>query len=258
MHIGLLLTGVRRVYVVTDMESHSINLLSKPIQTHLLFCKTAGVRMAQRPGQSDVRAALQRYQLYGVRETGEELGKGSYARVVEVDYKGMRCAAKKIYSFLSRRGEGDRLVARFEEECRLLGALRHPRIVQFLGIYFDRANDLPVLVMEFLPATLAQCVERYGRLPTETCYAILSDVALGLRYLHEQSPRVIHRDLSANNVLLTGDMVAKISDLGVAKILQVNPAKISPMTQTPGTQSYMPPEALRPNPRYDIEVDVFS
>ena len=98
--------------------------------------------MAQRPGQSDVRAALQRYELHGVRETGEELGRGSYATVVEVDYKGMRCAAKKIYSFLSRRGDGDRLVARFEEECRLLGTLRHPRIVQFLGIYFHPANDL--------------------------------------------------------------------------------------------------------------------
>ena len=205
-----------------------------------------------------MRAALQRYQLHGVRETGEELGRGSYAAVVEVDYKGMRCAAKKIYSILSQRGEGDRLVARFEEECRLLGALRHPHIVQFLGIYIDPATDLPVLVMEFLHTTLSQCVERYGRLPAEICYAILRDVALGLRYLHEQRPRVIHRDLSANNVLLTGDMAAKISDLGVAKILQINPAEMSHMTQTPGTQSYMAPEALRPNPRYDIEVDVFS
>ena len=214
--------------------------------------------MAQRPDRPDARAALQRYQLHGVIETGDELGRGSYAAVVAVDYKGMRCAAKKIYSILSLRGEGDQYVNRFEEECRLLGALRHPHIVQFLGIYFDPATDLPVLVMEFLPTTLAQCIERYGRLSTEICYAILRDVALGLRFLHEQRPRVVHRDLSANNVLLTGDMAAKISDLGVAKILQINPAEMSRMTQTPGTQSYMAPETLRPNPRYDIEVDVFS
>ena len=87
---------------------------------------------------------------------------------------------------------------------------------------------------------------------------ILRDVALGLRYLHEQCPHIVHRDLSANNVLLTGDMAAKISDFGVAKLLQINPAEMSHMTQTPGTQSYMAPETLRPNPRYDIEVDVFS
>ena len=206
--------------------------------------------------RSNMRTALQRYQLHGIRETGIELGRGSFAAVIQVNYKGMRCAAKKIYSILS--GQGKRLVARFEEECRLLGELRHPNIVQFLGIYFDSDTNLPVLVMEFLPATLTECVERYGRLPAEIGYAILRDVALGLRYLHEQRPRIIHRDLSANNILLTGDMAAKISDLGVAKILQINPAEMKCMTQTPGTQSYMPPEALRPNPRYDVEVDVFS
>ena len=213
--------------------------------------------MAVKPDRHRLPGAreVERYQLHGIRETGEELGRGSYATVIEVDFKGMRCAAKKIHSIL---GEGDRLVARFEEECRLLGTLRHPHIVQFLGIYFDPATDLPVLVMEFLPATLAQCVERYDRLPAEISYAILRDVALGLRYLHEQRPRVIHRDLSANNVLLTGDMTAKISDLGVAKILQLSPKEMSRMTQTPGTQSYMPPEALSANPCYDVEVDVFS
>ena len=213
---------------------------------------------SDRGRQSGARAALERYQLHGIREIGEELGRGSYATVIVIDSKGMRCAAKKIHNILGQRGEGDRLVARFEEECRLLETLRHPHIVQFLGIYFDPATDLPVLVMEFLPVTLAQCVDRYDRLPAEIGYAILRDVALGLRYLHEKRPRIIHRDLSANNVLLTGDMTAKISDLGVAKILQINPADMSHMTQTPGTQSYMPPEALRPNPRYDVEVDIFS
>ena len=160
-----------------DRKGHTlaeIYFTATQYQTH--FFQRRSLKMAQRPGQPDVRAALQRYQLHGVRETGEELGRGSYAAVVEVDYKGMRCAAKKIYSILSQRGEGDRLVARFEEECRLLGALRHPHIVQFLGIYFDPATDLPVLVMEFLPTTLSQCVERYGRLPAEICYAILRDV----------------------------------------------------------------------------------
>ena len=209
-------------------------------------------------GARDAREALERYQLHGVRETGTELGRGSFAAVVEVDYKGMRCAGKKIHSILSQPGEGDRLVGRFEEECRLLSALRHPHVVQFLGVIFDRETDLPVLVMEFLPVTLAQCLDRYGLLPEEVNYAILRDVALGLRYLHEQRPPVIHRDLSANNVLLTGDMTAKVSDLGVAKILRLSPAQMSRMTRAPGTSSYMPPEALRPDPRYDVTVDVFS
>ena len=207
--------------------------------------------------ERDARAALERYRLHDIEETGKELGRGSYAAVVEVNYKGLRCAGKKIHRVLYEQEVGD-LVARFEEECRLLGHLRHPHIVQFIGIYFEPDTNLPVLVMEFLPTTLVQCLDRYGVLPEEINYSILQDVALALRYLHERPQPIVHRDLSANNVLLTSDMRAKISDLGVAKILNLSPAQMSRMTRGPGTPSYMPPEALIPNPRYDVKVDIFS
>ncbi len=206
--------------------------------------------------QRDARAALEEYHLRGWREIGRELGRGSYAAVVEVDYKGLRCAGKKIYRVLYEQGVGN-LVSRFEEECRLLSQLRHPHVVQFLGIYFEPDTNLPVLVMEFLPTTLAQCLDTYGVLPEEINYGILHDVALGLRYLHERPQPIVHRDLSANNVLLTSDMRGKISDLGVAKILGPA-AQRSRMTCGPGTPAYMPPEATVPNPRYDIKVDIFS
>ena len=110
--------------------------------------------------------------------------------------------------------------------------------------------------------TLANCIERCmpNRLPDEIAYSILYEVALGLCYLHQQSPPIIHRDLSANNVLLTYDMTAKISDLGVAKILDLTPAKKTKNTLTtgPGTPIYMPPEAMVTPPKYSIAVDVFS
>ena len=73
--------------------------------------------------------------------------------------------------------------------------------------------------------TLYTC--RYGVLPEAISYGILHVVALGLRYLHEHSPSIIHRDLSANNVLLTSSMNGKISDLGVTKILNITPAQMT-------------------------------
>ena len=99
--------------------------------------------------------SLQQYRLHTAREIGLELGRGSYAEVVEVDYKGLRCAGKKIHRILYE-GQVDNLIRRFEEECRLLSQLRHPHIVQFLGIYFEVDTNAPVLVMEFLPTTLTQ------------------------------------------------------------------------------------------------------
>ena len=53
-------------------------------------------------------------------------------------------------------------------------------------------------------------------------------------------------------------MTAKISDLGVARILNLTPLQVSRMTQTPGIPAYMPPEVMVANPKYDTSVDEFS
>ena len=198
------------------------------------------------------------YKLTGVKVTDRELGHGSYATVLELEYMGLKCAGKKIHQLLLRQGDASYQVRRFEEECRLLSQVRHPNIVQFLGVCFQQRVRAPILVMEFLPTNLTSCIEKYSILPKEISYSILHDVALGLCYLHSQAPAIIHRDLSSNNVLLTPNMTAKISDLGVARILNLTPLQVSHMTQTPGTPAYMPPEVMIANPKYDTSVDEFS
>ena len=198
------------------------------------------------------------YKLTGVRVTDRELGHGSYATVLELEYMGLKCAGKKIYNVLLRQGDDSYQVRRFEEECRLLSQVRHPNIVQFLGVYFEQRVRAPILVMEFLPTNLTSCIEQYDILPKEISYSILHDVALGLCYLHNQTPPIIHRDLSSNNVLLTPNMTAKISDLGVARILNLTPLQVSCMTGTPGTPAYMPPEVMVASPKYNTSVDEFS
>lgn len=204
---------------------------------------------------------LQDYLLGDIVVSGRELGLGSYSSVLEMRYKGMRCAGKKLHRTLYEQGvsEGPEILERFGTECELLSQLRHPHIVQFLGLYLEDGSDVPVLVLEYMPIALTDCIERYGILADEISYSILHDVALGLHYLHSHTPAIIHRDLTANNILLTSNMTAKISDLGMAKILNLAPALMAQrMTVCPGTISYMPPEALTPNPRYDTKLDCFS
>ena len=112
--------------------------------------------------------------------------------------------------------------------------------------------------MEYVPTSLAHCLDHYGVLPEEVSYSILRDVALGLAYLHGYMLPIIHRDLSATNILLTPDMTAKISDLGVARILGLDPVHVSKMTRAPGSLVYMPPEALVVEPKYSEKIDIFS
>ena len=215
----------------------------------------------QNKKMSAMERGLDQFRLEGIQEIDKSLGNGSYATVVEMRFRGLKCAGKKIHSLLyneSSAQEKRRMLQTFAEECQLLARLSHPNIVQFIGVHVQRDTLLPTLVMEFLYCTLSQCLDRYGALPKETALPILSDVATGLSYLHGHRPPVVHRDLSANNVLLTTDMKAKVSDLGMAKILNLTPAMMSQMTKCPGTPSYMPPEALRANPAYDTSIDCFS
>ena len=203
-----------------------------------------------------------RFQLEGVEGPGVEIGRGSYAVVEEYDFQGLLCVGKcihgELYDNASPR-ECETMLERFEGECEMLSRLRHPQIVQFLGVHFDEGSPVPVLLMERLHSTLAACVDRHGKLPDECCYSVLRDVGVGLRYLHGHTPNpIVHRDLTANNVLLTPDMTAKISDLGVAKILNLNPAHMTRMTKCPGTPSYMPPEALVEKPIYSTKMDIFA
>lgn len=199
--------------------------------------------------------------LDGVRDTGRKVGRGATASVKELDFRGLKCVGKVIHGVLvdtATREERTALLRRFEEECTLLSRLHHPCIVQFMGVFYEDGSDLPVLVMEYLHFNLSTCLERHGVLSDEISYGILRDVATGLRYLHERPQPIIHRDLSANNVLLTSNMNAKISDLGVAKILDLTPAQVSQMTQAPGTPCYMPPEALMTKPKYTARIDSYS
>ena len=208
------------------------------------------------------RSSLRPFVLDGIAPTnGINIGDGSYATVVPLSFRGLKCAGKKLHTIFFENAspqEKEHMIDRFQEECQLLGRLKHPNIVQFLGVHFEDGSDLPVLVMEFLHCTLSECVDRYGVLPEQVGTGILDDVATGLCYLHGHRPPIVHRDLSANNVLLSSNMTAKISDLGVAKIVNLTPARMSQMTKCPGTLSYMPPETLRERLSYDAKLDCFS
>ncbi len=193
-----------------------------------------------------------------VEETGRELGRGAYGEVVELKVNRVRCAGKKLHTafFSTRLEDFESIRVKFIDECIRLSSLKHPNIVQLLGLVLE--GDVSVImVTELLPLSLATCLDQYPSIPDNLKHSVLMDVALGLLYLHENG--VIHRDLTVNNVLLTSGFQAKISDFGVSKVLR---DQNETMTLIPGTHLYMPPEATIANLEgkvvYDHKLDVFS
>ena len=197
----------------------------------------------------------------------DELGRGAYGRVYAVNYYGTICAAKEIHSILVE-GVGQvqmqRTIESFMRECRQCSTLRHPNVIQFLGVYYPSVGvggvqgriRLPVMVMEMMADSLTSLVDKHAKIPVHIKFSIVHDVSLGLCYLHNHDLPIVHRDLSPNNILLTAHHVAKISDLGVAKVIKADSRKT--MTKAPGTVDFMPPECLSVSPVYGPPLDVFS
>ena len=216
--------------------------------------------------------------LSNVRLTGTRIGAGAYGSVEEVTIP-VGAAAKKIHDIFQDRSEIpddeiDKASTQFVRECQLMCTLRHPNIVQFLGVCFFTGSRLPALVMERLLTSLHDLLDPETQPPPGAARPlsfftlglkcrVLHHVASGLDYLHQQTPPIIHRDLSARNILLNWRLVGKIADLGVARIVPRMRAAAT-MTKAPGASPYMPPEAIAPadsseqKSKYSSSIDIFS
>ena len=189
----------------------------------------------------------------------QALGRGSYGSVCKAKCDTLTCAAKIIHSVLFDLADpGVRtMMNRFEQECQLLAALKHPNIVQYLGTHTDEGSGLPVLLMELMDHSLTHFLEAMAPhpLPFHMQLNFSLDVASALAYLHSNS--ILHRDLSSNNILLLGDRRAKVTDFGMSRLEKVTP-RMTPATTCPGSLFYMPPEALKERPLHTDKLDVFS
>ena len=174
---------------------------------------------------------------------------------------GLICAGKKIHDALIDIANAgvENVISKYVQECQLMSDLRHPNITLFLGVCFLPDYQLPVLLMERLDGSLDDLLETVPNISLVLKRSILEDVSRGLLYLHKLTPQIIHRDLTAKNVLLTSYFVAKITDLGNSRIINRQPGQLAmTLSRLPGTLVYMPPEALLASSRYGPSLDVFS
>ena len=197
-----------------------------------------------------------------VRVDKKLLGSGSYGQVFAVKHGGKTYAAKQIHSVLLEAVSPEEEQAvrdSFIKECYQCSTLYHPNIVQFIGVYWSGSNSLlPNMVMELMDTSLKEYVKTPS-ISMKLKLSILHDISQGLSFLHNRISPIVHRDLSPNNILLSLDSVAKISDLGVAKVVKVDSKRTqAKLTKAPGTIHFMPPEALTDNPAYSTSLDIFS
>ena len=204
------------------------------------------------------RMGFKRVQLFKKKT----LGIGSYGKVCLAKCDDLLCAAKLMHETLFDpislhlivpEREHRLPVRRFEKECGYLNSIRHPNIVQCLYIFEDTDTGLPVLLMELMDNNLTHFLEEASKpVSYHIQVNICHDITFALSYLHSND--IVHRDLSSNNVLLIGNVRAKLSDFGMAKLGDLSHT----FTMCPGTDVYMPPESVEDKPLYTETMDCFS
>ena len=195
-----------------------------------------------------------------VEPAGEDpLGIGCYGSVVKVICKstGAIFAAKKFRSdFLKEKN----FEKKFDTEFTLLHQLEHKHIVRYVGYSILQDSKFPALLMERLDTDLHTYLNSERTIPLGEKAQILLGVGKGLEYLHGKG--VLHRDLTAHNVLLrvsnAGSCpIAKIADFGNSRIMTTDPTiQLESSSGLPGTLVYLPPEAHTCN--YNAKIDIFS
>ena len=174
------------------------------------------------------------------------IAEGSYAEIYEAfDQRDRRMVIIKALNLILR-GEADeslqsKLLANFEQEARALTTLRHPNIVRLLDQGSDESDGglrFRYLALEYLSGGNLHKHCHHHPLSLERTLHYFRQVTDALAAAHERG--VIHRDLTPSNLLLSADKrIIKISDFGVAKILEG--AWQKGITRV-GTDLYSPPE----------------
>ncbi|XP_037360245.1 receptor-interacting serine/threonine-protein kinase 2 isoform X2 [Talpa occidentalis] len=142
--------------------------------------------------------------------------------------------------------------ARFSYILPILGICNEP---EFLGI-----------VTEYMPnGSLNELLHRkteYPEVPWPLRFRILHEIALGVNYLHNMNPPLLHHDLKTQNILLDNEFHVKIADFGLSKwrMMSLSQSRNSKSAPEGGTIIYMPPENYEPGQksRASVKHDIYS
>ncbi|MED6131483.1 hypothetical protein PIB30_010236 [Stylosanthes scabra] len=182
-----------------------------------------------------------------------KLGQGGFGPVYKGTLEDGQEIAVKRLSRASGQGQEE-----FMNEVLVISKLQHRNLVRLLGCCIER--DEKILIYEYMPN---RSLDAYMFDPSkqvlswEKRFAIIEGIARGLLYLHRDSRlRIIHRDLKLSNILLDGELNAKISDFGMAKIFGHTEDEAN-TRRVVGTFGYMSPEYVMEG-LFSEKSDVFS
>ncbi|MBE7557972.1 protein kinase [bacterium] len=180
------------------------------------------------------------------------VGRGGMGAVYEGYQENLdRRVAVKVIA--PERLDDPHMLGRFRREALSVARLSHPNIVRIYDALDE--GDLHCLVMEYLDGENLKEMVRRGPLEIEQAVAYGIDVAEGLWHAHSQDPPIIHRDIKSENIIITPEGAARITDFGAVLLPDTGMKTRTGMVV--GTPEYMSPEQIRGLP-LDFRSDLYS
>ena len=192
------------------------------------------------------------------------IGKGAFSEIFKVfDLDHGQYVILKLH-LIDPTKHNDK--ANFEKHIKreqdVLKNLSHPGIVGFIDSLI--VNGLFCTVLEFCEGDdLDTYLKKNRRIPEKSVRMIVRQILLTIRYLNSQCNKVIHYDLKPQNIIFTSDMLVKLIDFGLCKVLEEDMSDIELTSQGTGTYWYLSPEcfqetAQRQPVKISTKVDVWS
>ena len=191
--------------------------------------------------------------LAGRYEIIEKVGEGGMAYVYKArDNLLNRYVAVKILK--EEFSKDEVFVKRFRTEAQSAASLIHPNIVSVFDVGEDKG--VSYIVMELLESkTLKDYIEAKGPLSSELTLKIAAQIASALEAAHKA--HIVHRDIKPQNIILNQNLVAKVTDFGIAKVTNTSSATITSFGKTMGSVHYFSPEHAKGG-YTDAKSDLYS
>lgn len=184
-------------------------------------------------------------------ELVEKIGGGGMAIVYKAKCKLLnRFVAVKILRTDSDMTED--FIKRFKVEAQAAGSLSHPNIVSIYDV--GNEGNINYIVMEYVEGyTLKEVIAQSGKLTWRATIKIASQICAGLEHAHKN--HIIHRDIKSQNILVNEELVAKVTDFGIARA-STN-STITMTGNTIGSVHYFSPEQAK-GQHTDEKSDIYS
>ncbi|XP_058786552.1 probable serine/threonine-protein kinase WNK7 [Vicia villosa] len=183
----------------------------------------------------------------------EVIGKGAFKTVYKAfdEITGLEVAWSQVRIDEVLQSPGD--LERLYSEVHLLKSLKHSNIVRFYNSWIDdKQRNVNMITELFTSGSLRQYRKKHKKVDMKAVKGWIRQILMGLVYLHNHTPPIIHRDLKCDNVFINGHQgVVKIGDLGLATLLKQNNAK-----SVIGTPEFMAPELYDED--YNELADIYS